>query len=922
MTENTNTVNNSIDDKSKEINNSEKKSEKKKFEIEDLIKRIDKKYYWIIAGLLTVLLAYLTFSFAGMLKSGMFVMVRGDLAETHVPYIRMLCRHILNGETPWYSFDISMGMNTSLALAYYALSPVNVLYLIFYNVDVNVVTAVVIIVKMALAAIFFQLFCAKGLKVDDIKSVLFSICYAFCGFMACYASYHIMWQDAYFMLPLICLFVIYGFEKKKFAPLIACYAYVFISQFYMGYMDGVFSFIFLLGFLAFKINKENYKEYIKLTLRWVGAGIIAVLISAFVWVPTLLFLLINNPPDATDFTNLNVTVMEIFNSMFWGQFNDIIGRHSYTYTGLPVLLLLPFYFLNKKISIKEKIIAGVTVAFILICYICIPFYKFMHAFDAPDFFWFRFSYVFSFLLCILAVRQSMFIKEIKISGAFKYLIALVLFFSIEYRLQKLEAIPETANTPLNLIINVLFILAWIGIAFLSSKEKVKKVSLAALAILLLSVEVVSNMNLCLYGKTKEGAYYNWENVVNHSLDLIYENEGDSKNFYRLIVNNDIIHNSDSFFGYNGVCDFASCENWRVRNTLANLGFATTSRMTTATGYNPVANMLLDIKYVIECKYMNEDVIYTNDEMYENDVDPVINMYSKTLNLGYMVNDDMINYSFPGRNVFENMNDILYRMTGIEDKCFTRISKDNIKYVYYDSLVYQNPEVDENMYFMEFYSEDGIVHLKVTNDDLKKVYAQFQVENPLAEEGDFVYGGGVNTVNGHDDIMNLSPAIELPYEETSNEFLLDIGRSETSEFKTSFDNINIYEFDDDIQKEFFDDLSKEQFVVDDYKSGFVRGHINVEGDRRLMMTSIPYDEGWSVFVNGREVETLALVDGTFLGLQLPDTGTYEIVMKYKLPGMDKGMILTVSGVLLLVVMVIFEFVLKKKKKEAVAENEAE
>jgi len=141
------------------------------------------------------------------------------------------------------------------------------------------------------------------------------------------------------------------------------------------------------------------------------------------------------------------------------------------------------------------------------------------------------------------------------------------------------------------------------------------------------------------------------------------------------------------------------------------------------------------------------------------------------------------------------------------------------------------------------------------------------------EEDFMYSGGLNTVNGHDDVLNLSPAIELVYDKSSGYYLFDIGISETSDYKDSFEDINIYTYDHDVCQKFFNNLSKEQSVVDEYESGFIRGHIYVESDRRVKLTTIPYDEGWSVYVNGKEVEPITMIDNTFIGLEFPDAGSY-------------------------------------------------
>ena len=63
---------------------------------------------------------------------------------------------------------------------------------------------------------------------------------------------------------------------------------------------------------------------------------------------------------------------------------------------------------------------------------------------------------------------------------------------------------------------------------------------------------------------------------------------------------------------------------------------------------------------------------------------------------------------------------------------------------------------------------------------------------------------------------------------------------------------------------------------------------------VFMTSIPYDEGWTIYANGEEVETCRVLEG-FLGAELPK-GDYTIKMVYRCPGLLKGLITSLFGIL--------------------------
>ena len=84
----------------------------------------------------------------------------------------------------------------------------------------------------------------------------------------------------------------------------------------------------------------------------------------------------------------------------------------------------------------------------------------------------------------------------------------------------------------------------------------------------------------------------------------------------------------------------------------------------------------------------------------------------------------------------------------------------------------------------------------------------------------------------------------------------------------------------------------------YEDGYVKGNIEVTADKTLMYTSIPYDEGWSLKVDGEDYDYFKILDG-LIGVKL-QPGEHEIEFKYKLPGLELGIGISIFslGILLL------------------------
>ena len=87
---------------------------------------------------------------------------------------------------------------------------------------------------------------------------------------------------------------------------------------------------------------------------------------------------------------------------------------------------------------------------------------------------------------------------------------------------------------------------------------------------------------------------------------------------------------------------------------------------------------------------------------------------------------------------------------------------------------------------------------------------------------------------------------------------------------------------------------DSFIYD--SSGFT-ATITTESEN-LVFFSVPYEDGWSATVNGKEVE-IEQVDIGFMAVPV-EAGDNVIVFSYETPGLKAGCVLTVSGILLLIV----------------------
>ena len=92
---------------------------------------------------------------------------------------------------------------------------------------------------------------------------------------------------------------------------------------------------------------------------------------------------------------------------------------------------------------------------------------------------------------------------------------------------------------------------------------------------------------------------------------------------------------------------------------------------------------------------------------------------------------------------------------------------------------------------------------------------------------------------------------------------------------------------------------------------LKGSITAE-DPGVMYTSIPYDKGWTITVDGAEVTPRKLFD-TFLAVDLSG-GTHEISMTYEPEGLRTGAWITGASAAVLGMIVLIGYTAKRKEQK--------
>ena len=180
---------------------------------------------------------------------------------------------------------------------------------------------------------------------------------------------------------------------------------------------------------------------------------------------------------------------------------------------------------------------------------------------------------------------------------------------------------------------------------------------------------------------------------------------------------------------------------------------------------------------------------------------------------------------------------------------------------------------------EFYDAD----YSFTADQAGEYYAY--VNNAAVKQVSANYGYTEKSFNN----VDRGYLLELGY--------LEAGDAVTLHSKTEGQSVSadVYRFDYNALRALQDVLQDESLELTSWKDTKLSGTITTEKGG-VMMTSIPYDPGWKIFVDGVETDITEVKD-TFLGVELTP-GTHTIELRFMPQGLVLGGLITVLSLVML------------------------
>ncbi len=887
---------------------------------------INDNIYIITAFMCTAVLMLVVYFCNDVIPFGNKTVLRMDLFHQYGPLFAELFDRIKGLKSFAYSWT-SGGGSSFLGNYYnYLSSPVAIIILAFGHERIPEAIGAMVLIKCALSASTMAYYLKKTFNRNDFTITAFGIMYAFCGFFVAY-YWNIMWIDAMYLLPLVVLGIQKLIDENKAKLYVVSLFITFIANYYMAFMVCVFALIYyfvyyfsnhsLTGRTAElkkyvdKNGKVKTKTFdtIKKSLfinRSVVFGVCSLLaaaLAAFALLPTFIIL-----TNCSATSGVMPEELSTYNVVF-----DFLANHLASveptirssgdlvlpnvYSGMLTLVLLPLFYFCKKISVPEKVMTTLTLGFFFLCFnFNIPNYI-IHAFHFPNDLPFRFSFIYSFFIIITAYKVLMNIREFSGKELLAAGLAVIVFII-------LVEVKGQANVDENtVLISIVFTVAYTFVLWLFKNPSYHQPTVAILLMCCVFAEAaVAETERFEITQEKPNFVNGYEDFVKLKKEIDKrENDG----FYRMELTELNTLMDNCWFGYNGMSMFSSMAYESFANMQDDLGIK--SNYINSFVYNkntPVYDAMMGLKYIVS----NNDT-KLNPDYYEfvascGKFTAYENKYS--LPLAYCANKILKDWhSSDFGNPFTNQTEYIEFATGVKD-LFTAVDVSDSSF----ENINETDSFFTGMLFnfvKESYGEEATANVTYVLPEDGNVFAY--VDSDELEEATITCGE-----------FNLT-------QDLSEAYIVDLGyhkANETVEINMPISEGNdngsiecyVYTLNEENFKKSYDILKANAMKFDSFEETSMSGRVTAP-ENSVLYTSIPYDKGWQVTVDGKKADTFELSDKALLGVNLT-AGEHTVEFSYHVRGLFVGVCISAGALLFIILFLIFrKIALKiKDRKKAV------
>ncbi|MZJ39934.1 YfhO family protein [Collinsella aerofaciens] len=737
-----------------------------------------------------------------------------DLKYQYIDFFAWFRRVLLGEANLRYSFSQGLGMNTWGLYSYYLASPFNLFCVLFPADKLTLFVFVISALKLGCIHISSAWYVQKRFGLSKPATFLLSASFTFCSWTISNLR-NPLWIDCLILLP-VCAYGCYELiRKQRMARLVIATALNVMFCWYTAYISILFLCIFVLVEFADYVAEQGFSWKLMLdrALRFAGAIVLGLLLSAWTFLPTILAMSKGGPVLA-----LGPLLKTSLNSLIRGFLPGMWVNNDSTpqfYCGVIMMLLAVSLLFNRAVSIKTRIATLVVTIILVASSVLSPLEYIWCGMRVPNGFYSRTAFLLSFFA----------------------------LWAAGYALQALKDHPKLCRVSRPAVILPLLALTTIE--------------------LFANAHSMWNQLYVGYSENNNSVY-----VATATSTVKAIQDDDPTPFYR--IDRTTTHadsaalNEGLALGYDQLSSYSSVNNPQAIALLNSLGYSSVGEFSTR-----YAEPILAVDALLGVKYTIVEQAPAGYVAIPEPGDTASAAYGNpyALNLGIAASKDIQNCTLEGENPFEMQNDLYSKILGHNVELYTEINAT------------KTADSQDAKQWSVTVPAGSIGHLYINKDANAGSYW------PVALTID------QRTINNEawrfdNNIRQIADASDGP---SSHTVSLEVAEG-YSDMPQSNEPV-FYALNLEVFKQIIDELKTSEFVPAVFEDGMVEGEYTAENDCNLLL-SVPYDDGWSVTINGAVAELTPAADKGMSCLRV-QKGTNKIVMTYKTPGAFAGLAVSLA-----------------------------
>lgn len=813
----------------------------------------------IASFLLPVIIMVMIFVVKGIFPFGELCFLRTDMYHQYAPFFSEFQYKLTHGGSLLYSWDVGMGVNFSALYAYYLASPFNWLLILCPKSLIIEFMTCQIVLKMGLCGLLMTYYLRKHCHTNDFGVAFFGVFYAMSGYMAAY-SWNIMWLDCIILFPLIVL----GAERliRDGKGMLYCLTLgmSILSNYYISIMTCIFMVMYFVVLLILD-EEMHWEKFVIRGFQFAVYSLLAGGLAAVVLLPEIYALQMTASGDFS-FPETFTQYFPIFDMIarHIGNVETEVGLDHWPniYCGVAVLMFFILYLICKRISAKEK---TVYCSLLLIFFASFSFniLNFIwHGFHYPNSLPARQSYIYIFLVLFVCYRAYMYLRETPWKQVCTAFAGAVIFVLLAQKL-----VTEDHFHFIVYYAAIAFLALYLGAIAMYQKGRRYYVPAVLYGLALVSIEAAINMAVTSVDTTNRAGYTDDNAAVEKLVDTLHPND----TFFRIDKVKRKTKNDGAWMNFPSVSLFSSTANADLSKLFKKLGCESSVNAYSITGSTPLIDALFSVKYALYSE-KPEDSILRTAIGEEDGIWLYQNQY--TLPVGFYVEPD-----FESRWELDTGNP-----ADVQNSLADALGVEPVLELILDTTI----EGSDLTFTPE---TGGEYYVYVENNKIDGVTATTW-KGPKAFN---------NVKRGYLLELGYCAAREpvtLTAEDGKEEMWADV-----------------YRFSENALGSVAAKLSAHPWKLTSWTDTSLEGTISCKQEG-LMFTSVPYDEGWKILVDGKEQKPVKMLDA-FIGIRL-SAGEHTVTMEYMPKGLIPGAAVTTASAVLLILIAAGGYALRRYRKE--------